>query len=147
MEADRFQHNKKLFIIGILCLVFGLILFILSFYTLPNLVFNWRYQIPTFMSMIVAYLQIEYHLQSSSAGWLVFLGSFGISMILFVIADIMSNKIDGKIFKDYYTDNTQKVNKRKMVGEQDSGSLVFKIIFIIILVFIASQLFQWAISI
>lgn len=147
MEADRFQHNKKLFIIGIFSLVFGLILLILSFYTLPNLVFNWRYQIPTFISIIVAYLQIEYHLQPTSAGWLVFLGSFGISIILFVIADIMSNKIDGKIFKDYYADDEHKVNKRKMVGEQDSKSLVFKMIFIIILVFIASQLFQWAISI
>jgi hypothetical protein len=148
MEPDRFEKNRNSFIIGIICLALGLVFFLLCFYTLPNLLFNWRYQIPTFIALLSGFLQVNYQLQPKSAGWLVFLAIFGISIILFIIAEIMSKKIDSKLYKDYNNYQTQnKINKNKVGAEQDSRSLVFKIIFIIILVFIASQLFHWAITI
>ncbi len=149
MEADRFGQNKVFFIVGIITLVLGLILFIISFYILPNLVFDWRYHIPVVISIFADYLQATYQLKSTAAGWLVFLGIFGTSIFLFIIADIISNKIDSEVYKDYYADNNlQAVKKNKYVGEeQDSKWLVFKIILIIIIVFVASQVFQWAISI
>lgn len=148
MDADRFEKNKKFFIVGIVCLVLGIILFMLSFYTFPNLIFNWRYEVPTFITLLSSYLQVTYHLKYTAAGWLVFLGIFGFSIIMFIIADIMSNKIDDKLYKEYYANNeSSKVKKNAVENEQESRTLVFKIILIIILVFIASQLFQWAITI
>lgn len=148
MEVERFEKNRNLFIIGIVCLVLGLIFFILSFYTLPNLIFNWRYQIPTFIALLSGFLQANYNLQPKAAGWLIFLGIFAVSIILFIIAEVMSNKIDDKLYKDYYSEKSiNKIQKNRINEEQDSRALVFKIIFIIILVFIASQLFQWAITI
>lgn len=150
MEADRFGQNKHYFIIGIFCLVFGVILFVVSFYSFPNLVLNWKYNIPPTYALVSQYLQYAYHLKHSAAGWLVFLISFALSIILFIIADILSNKIDNKIYKEHYgMDEVEKpVKKRVKVGEdRESRGLVFKIIMIIILVFIVSEFFQWAITI
>ncbi len=148
MESEQFEQNKKFFIIGIICLSLGLILFALSFYIFPRLIFHWRYQIPEFIAGFAEFLQFNYHLKNTAAGWLVFLGVFSPSIILFIIADIISNKIDKQSNKDYYAnDTTSPMHKRTKVGEPESRGLIFKIILIIILVFVASQLFQWAIAI
>ena len=146
MEADRFGVNSKYFIIGMVCLILGIFMFVFSFYSFPFLIFQWRYKVPGFLSMFWGYLQLTYSLESRAAGWLIFLSLFLPSIILFVIADIMSNKIDGKIYDEYIEDAPQVEKKHLKVGESESKGLVFKIIMIIILVFVASQFFQWAIS-
>ena len=126
MEPDRFGQNSKYFIIGMTCLVIGLFMFVLSFYSLPYLVFNWRYKVPDFLSMFWGYLQLTYHLESRAAGWLIFLSTFLPSIILFVIADIMSNKIDGEIYKEYTENSPQVEKKRLKVGEKDLSRPLFK---------------------
>lgn len=147
MEADRFGMNRKYFIIGIICLCLGIFLFVFSFYTFPFLVFNWHYKVPEYLSMFYSYLQLTYSLESGAAGWLIFLGLFFPSIVFFIVADILSNKIDGEIYRDYVENEASaKSEKRLKVGESESKGLVLKIIMIIILVFIASEFFQWAIS-
>ena len=147
MEADRFGMNRKYFIIGIICLCLGIFLFVFSFYTFPFLVFKWHYKVPEYFLMFHSYLQLTYNLESKAAGWLIFLGLFFPSIVLFIVADILSNKIDGEIYRDYVEDETlSKSKKRSRVGESESKGLVLRITVIIILVFIASEFFQWAIS-
>ena len=146
MEADRFGLNRNYFIIGMVCLILGIFMFVVSFYSFPFLIFSWRYKMPSLVPMLSGYLQLTYHLESRAAGWLIFLSLFLPSIILFVIADIMSNKIDGQIHKEELENSPQVEEKHLKVGETESKGLVFKIIMIIILVFIASQFFQWAIS-
>ncbi|MDF1757894.1 MAG: hypothetical protein P1U74_06315 [Legionellaceae bacterium] len=146
MEADRFGQNQKYYIIGIICLMLSLPLFAFSFYLFPYLIFDWHYSVPDFVPELSGDLQRLYNLTKIAAGWLMILCCFFSAVILAVIADILSNKIDREIHTSYTDDVVTKTHKRNKVGEPESSGLVFKIIMIIVLVFVASQFFQWALS-
>ncbi len=143
MEPDRFQHSHKHYIIGILCLVTSLSLFATSVYILPYLWFGWRYSMPEFILNWITVFQSTYQFSLVAASWLVFLIFFLPALILVLVADIMSNRIDSEIHgipKKSYKKNTE------ATGDKESKSLILRIVVIVILVFIASELFQWAIS-
>lgn len=145
MEADRFKLNQKYYIVGILCLVISLALFAFSFYILPFLAFGWHYGVPDFILIWNIDMQESYKLSQTAASWLIFLGLFFPAVILAIIADILSNRIDSQIH-GISNKNEVKKPERMKVGAKESNGLVFKIIVIMILVFIAAQFFQWALS-
>lgn len=152
MEADRFGHNQKHYIVGIICLIISLALFAFSFFIFPYLIFGWRYSVPSLVIIFRSTMQTAYDLAPVAAGWFIFLGIFLPGVILAVIADILSNKIDTEIHVSKSerergtVEDTPTKTKRLKVGEQESKGLVLKIFMIIILVFVASQFFQWALS-
>lgn len=144
MEPDRFQHNNKYYIVGIICLVGGLSLFAFSAYILPFLLFNWHYTMPDFISIWLNDIQTIYQLSAMAAAWLILLGFFLPGIILVVIADILSNRIDNQIHGLQHAKVRPKTTTN--LDQAESRSLTFRIVLIIIIVFILARLFQWTIS-
>lgn len=151
MEADRFGHNHRYYIVGIICLILSISLFAFSLFVFPYLIFGWHYSVPAILPIFSGIMQAEYKLAPLASGWLIFLGIFLPAIFLAVIADVLSNKIDSEIHnpdlnEDELEEETLKPAKRLKVGEKESKGLVLKILMIIVLVFVASQFFQWALS-
>ena len=145
MEPDRFQQNHKYYIIGIICLVFGLGMFALSVYILHYLAFDWHYTVPDFIVSWRAWLQNTYDASQTAGSWLVFLILFIPAIVLIIVADILSNRIDNQIYG--ITDKPAHNKRRSDLSDRrESKSLTLRIIVIIILVFIAAEFFQWAIT-
>lgn len=143
MEPDRYQENHQYYIVGIICLVFGLSLFALSIYILPFLAFDWHYVVPDFIISWLSWFQFTYKSSNAAASWLVFLILFIPSLVLIIIADILSNRIDNQIYG--ITPQTE----QKRIEESDdkeSNRLIITIVAIIVLVFIAAEFFQWFIT-
>lgn len=70
------------------------------------------------------------------------------AVILFIIADILSNRIDKKI---YGIQRTKKVTLEQSAtqtskSEPGTGKLVFTLILLIIIIFMVAQFFHWVIS-
>ncbi len=143
MEPDRYQHSHKHYIIGIVCLVISLGLFATSIYILPYLWFGWHYNMPEFILNWLNSLQSDYQFKSASASWLIFLGFFLPALIFAIVADIMSNRIDNEI---HGITPKKTVRQPQAPRDKESSSLALRIILIVILVFLAAELFQWAIS-
>ena len=97
MEPDRYHHNQKDYIIGIICLICSLTLFAFSAYITPYLAFDWHYLLPDFISHLMHILQSGYRLRHSVKACLVFAIFFIPAVILVIIADVASNRIDNKI--------------------------------------------------
>ncbi|MDP3562031.1 MAG: hypothetical protein Q8R83_07635 [Legionellaceae bacterium] len=144
MEPDRFVQDEKSYIVGILCLIISIGLFAFSFYLFPFLVLGWHYSIPEFIPIWGNDLQQYYQLSDEASSWLLFLVLFVPAIVFAVIADILSNRIDAEI---HGIQPKRIANKEQDIAPiKESNQLIFKIAGIIVLVFIAARLFQWAIS-
>ena len=147
INKQRYKGNESLYILGIFCLFVGILMLITSIWSLPYLLLNWNIYVPYFILSTKNHLELYYNLAPNAAGLFVFSGFFFTSMILIIIADILSHRIDSELS----TDNTEIVEKNKnekkfINNETSSKTLVFKIILIIIFIFVTTQIFQWAIS-
>ena len=94
MEQDRFQKNHTVFIIGMISLVISLILLALCLYLLPNLLFGWQYDVPTFVPYINEWLISTYNFTDSSASKILFFILVGLSLVFIAIAYFSSNRIE-----------------------------------------------------
>ncbi|HAT5055574.1 TPA: hypothetical protein I9781_002953, partial [Legionella pneumophila] len=68
-------ENSKLHILGIICLVTSLGLFFFSLYIVPFLIWQLDYDIPDFISNMIAYGEDEYYfspITSKTLVWLIF---------------------------------------------------------------------------
>lgn len=151
MEPDRYSQNHFSYIMGLCCLITSLGLFAFSLYLFPNLVFGWRYDIPEFIGDFMNMLSDDYHLSKNMITWLIFIALDLPAVLLFIIADILSNKIDAQIYGIKKTSTkhpTQSVvdARNPDASEEEPKGLVFKIIMVIIVVFVVAEFFQWAIS-
>lgn len=143
MDRERFQQHEVHFIIGMVCLCVGLSLFALSFYILPNFAFGWRYELPAFIPMWINVLQETYKLSANASAWFIFLGLFLPALLLVVVADVLSHRIEKKV---YHIEEEKLTKKRPTVKDTESNRLIIKMIGIIVLVFVTAQFFQWIIS-
>ncbi len=144
MQRERLKNAELYYIVGILSLVASIGLFALSFYVLPNLAFGWHYSVPDFIPVWSGLIQEKYHLSEKASAWCIFLAMFLPAICLAVVADILSNRIERKVYRiEEHHDN---INKHKRYEEKESNILVIKIVVIIALVFVAAQFFQWIIS-
>lgn len=144
MEPDRYQQNKFLFILGMACLVLSIGLFLFSMYLLPYLIWNWYYDLPEFISTLNHWLVEQKGLQDSTASWAVFLIFFIPALLLGIIADIASNRIDNKVCGIKPEEIATAPGPEKKWGE--STKLGLKIMYLIILVIVAIAVLQWIIS-
>jgi hypothetical protein len=146
MEADRYQKNHTLFIIGIFSLVIGLSLLAFSLYLLPHLLFGWRYNAPEFIMFWREWLQSQYGYMEPAASKLIFLFFFGLAAIFGFIAYFTSNRLESEIFSTELEEiKAREPVKSTPVMTQEGLSLSLKIILIIIAVFIVSALIEWII--
>lgn len=149
MEPDRYQQHHVAYITGVICLFVSIGLFALSLYLLPYLFFSWQYKVPAIVTNFSAILQDKYAVSSSGVAWVICFVLDFLALILFVIADVLSNRIDKQI---YGNQGSEPIHIRtvqpmtKDVTEVDSKRLVVKIGLLIIIIFIVAQFFHWVIS-
>ena len=141
MEPDRYNQNHTVYIVGILCLVASLAMIAFSLYLLPYLLFGWHYSVPEFVIAWLDQIQTSYNLSVNASEWLIFAVFFIPGLVFALIADVVSNRIDNQIYGIQAPETT-----RPKPVNTESRSLLFRIVFIVIVVFIAAQILQWTLT-
>ncbi|MBA4697189.1 MAG: hypothetical protein H2069_07370 [Legionella sp.] len=131
MESDRYQKNSKLFIIGIISLLFSLSLLAFSLYILPYLLWDLFYRVPAFVLNWREGIKNFYEISELGAAWIVFL-IFIIPAVFFgYISYLTSNYIDDRIFNPApLTTEKPEVEKKEL---RETFGWVFKILGMILL--------------
>ena len=144
MEQDRYKKNHFSYIAGMLSLITSLVLFACSLFLIPNLIFGWHYALPGFLIELMAMLENDYGMTPSSINWLL-CGVLVIpGVVLFIMADILSNKIDNEIYEvNRFVPEAQTKKKDGNSGLEESGGLFFRMTMIVIVVFLVAGVFQW----
>ena len=147
MEPDRYKQHHFWYIAGMLCLLLSLTLFALSAYIFPNLVLGWRYNLPSLIKDFIALLETDYAMPAASDKWVVFAVLDIPAALMFIVADIFSNKIDAEIVADNSANPLALADQqpaRPLIGE--STRLFLRMLMLAIVVFIVAGFFQWIIS-
>jgi hypothetical protein len=144
MEIDRYQHNHKLFITSMICLVLSLSLFVFSFYILPNFIWDWDYDIPEFLYTWQAWFVDHYNFSDRGAKIIVFLICFIPALITGFISYLTSNRIDNEVLG---------LVPERLPGENEPSheiketfSFTVRLIFIIILVLVVLFFVEWLLA-
>lgn len=145
MEADRYKHNHKLFILCMICLLMSLALFSLSLFVLPYLIWGWHYNVPEFVFTLNEWLIEYYSFTPAGAKAMVFFLLFIPAMITGFISYITSNLIENKVL-DIQHVKTPDENKAPRELKESLG-LAVKIIMMIALVIIVMFIIQWLITV
>ncbi len=143
MEPDRYQQHHLAYISGLICLFASIGLFAFSLFLLPYLFFAWQYNVPDFIIYFSANLQAKYEISRSTVAWVICFALDFPAIILFVVADVLSNRIDKQIYG-------MPLSKRRNQGENsqndqskgESSRLIIKIILLILIIFIIAQFFH-----
>jgi len=149
IEQDRFAFNKTLYFIGMISLLGALLLFFLSLYSLPYLVWSFEYEVMAFLPTWKFYWVNTFNYSEAMAGLIVFLTIFIPALILGVVADIVSNYIDKQLlYKELPHENEvvpmQKTNIRESLFQ--SLSIFSKIIIILLSIMVLIFFLEWLIS-
>jgi hypothetical protein len=150
MEPDRYQQHHVAYISGLFCLFASIGLFAFSLFLLPYLFFDWQYNVPDFVITFSTKLHEKYALSSSGVAWAICFALDFPAVILFVIADVLSNRIDNQIYGIQSQQATSLDNQDRSAVKQSSNTesrkLIFKIVLLILIIFIVSQFFHVVIS-
>ncbi|MCX7090602.1 MAG: hypothetical protein NTU48_04025 [Legionellales bacterium] len=147
MEPDRYQQNHFAYISGLICLFLSIGLFAFSLFLLPYLFFSVQYNVPFFIIDFSTILQEKYTISSSGVAWVICFALDFPAVILFVIADVLSNRIDKKIYGIQPTKMTSSIPEQPSPGgSESSGKLIVRIVLLMLIVFIVAQFFHWVVS-
>ncbi|PWY55265.1 hypothetical protein DGG96_12420 [Legionella qingyii] len=150
MEQDRFSSNSKLYILGMICLVFCLGLFFFSLYILPFLAWGLNYNVPEVIMTLLSSLQDDYNYSVGSSKFIVWLIFFVPSLITGLISYFVSNHIDNNLYKsELNIKEEQESPPSKQIGKEikESAGFGLKILGLMILIVIAIFLLQYLIQI
>lgn len=150
MEPDRYQQHHVAYISGLFCLFASIGLFAFSLFLLPYLFFDWQYSVPDFIIAFSARLQDKYTLSQSGVAWAICFALDFPAVILFVIADVLSNRIDKQIYGIQNSRSDPRDDQEGAAAKQSSSAesrkLIFKIVLLILITFIVAQFFHVVIS-
>ncbi|AOW52292.1 TPA: hypothetical protein JBE46_06810 [Legionella pneumophila subsp. pneumophila] len=146
MEHNWYDNNSKLSVMGIICLIIFLVLFFFSLFIMPFLIWELHYNVPDFVSNMIAYLEDTYYYSSPVSKTLVWLTFFIPCLITGYFSYYISCSIDKKnLLKDANIDEEQSKEISSVTNEQikESASLGFKILIlmaaIILIIFILQE--------
>lgn len=147
MEPDRFKQNHGAYIFGLICLFLSIGLFAFSLFLLPYLFFSMQYNVPFFVIEFSTILQEQYEISSSGVAWVIcFVLDFP-AVILFVIADVLSNRIDKQIYGiQNHKETSNQTQSVRHVDAAETRNLVIRILLLLLVVFIVARFFNWVIS-
>ena len=145
MPINRFENSRGNFIIGMLCLFTSLIFFCYSAYVLPFLVFGWRYNLPEFILNLVSTMRIDYHWNQFVSGCMIFLIFFIPGLILMLIANVISNRLE-KELTPQITDENLPIEASEKKPLSDGWKLTLKVFGMLVAVFLFLRLIEWVIS-
>ncbi|HAU0473385.1 TPA: hypothetical protein JBH00_13660, partial [Legionella pneumophila] len=133
-------------IMGIICLIIFLVLFFFSVFIMPFLIWELHYNVPDFVSNMIAYLEDTYYYSSSVSKTLVWLTFFIPCLITGYFSYYISRSIDKKnLLKDANIDEEQSKEISSVTNEhiKESASLGFKILIlmaaIILIIFLLQE--------
>ncbi|HAU0830353.1 TPA: hypothetical protein JBH46_14910 [Legionella pneumophila] len=145
MEHSWYDNNSKLSVMGIICLIIFLVLFFFSLFIMPFLIWELHYNVPDFVSNMIAYLEDTYY-SSPVSKILVWLTFFIPCLITGYFSYYISRSIDKKnLLKDANIDEEQSKEISSVTNEQikESASLGFKILIlmaaIILIIFLLQE--------
>lgn len=146
MEPDRYQQNHQLYIFGMICFVFSLGVMLFFFFTLPHLLFAWRYDVPEFIAFWREFLVFDFGFTEKQASVLISLLFLMIGLLFGYGAYYASTRLDNQI---YGIDDKPTSGRKKWITPELKESLyVFmKVLGLIMLFFATILLFQWLIYI
>jgi ABC-type multidrug transport system fused ATPase/permease subunit len=148
MEIDRYQVNKRLYLLGMIALVLGFALILFSFVILPNLFWNLSYDVPSFILNMKNYIEYEYRWSANQAAWGLFLLFFFPGLILIIFSYFASNKIDKTIYHLYPEREERESLWNRFWGKTINDiSLSIKIFMMILFVFVIAAILQWLLQI
>ncbi|HFE8539905.1 hypothetical protein [Legionella pneumophila] len=108
MEHSWYDNNSKLSVMGIICLIIFLVLFFSSLFIMPFLIWELHYNVPDFVSNMIAYLKDTYYYSSPVSKTLVWLTFFIPCLIAGYFSYYISRSIDKKnLLKDTNIDEEQ----------------------------------------
>lgn len=151
MEQGKFKNNHMLFILGMICLVLCLVLFFLSIYILPFLLWQFDYNVPYFISSILNLFEEEYEFSERASKTIVWLIFFVPSIITGLVSYVVSSYIENQNYKkEMRFEEEQKTlrSREKRQERQESVFFPLKIlglmILCIFLVFLLQYLIQYS---
>lgn len=138
MESDRYQRHHVLYFVGIVSLLICLSLVFLVLYILPYLIWQLNYDLPEFITTMIAFFEEKYSVtELRSRIYVVILLIIPIVVTGFV-SYYVSNFIDDEIYKNELTSDEvieQKNHSDDVKQEiKESATVGFEIIGLIILV-------------
>ena len=136
MEQDRFSHNQKLYILGMICLMISLGLFVFSLYILPFFIWELNYNVPYFILALLNLFQEEYGYSIEASKTMVWLIFFIPSTITGLISYVVSNYIDNQIYKKEQENEEEQgklYNQEKRRARRESMVFALKILGLMIL--------------
>lgn len=143
LEPDRYHKHHGRYILGMICLVLSLTFITITLYVFPFLVFNWHYTLPDWLANLIVWgldrIQRRYLTSSVQAARLIFYICCLATLFVTILARYLSNKIDNDI---YHVDD----KKLSPATDYDVLGLFLKLFTLIVVIFIAARLFQWASS-
>ncbi|ARB91298.1 hypothetical protein [Legionella longbeachae] len=149
MEQDRFSHNQKLYILGMICLLLGLGLFVFSLYIIPFFIWDLNYNVPYFILALLNLFQEEYNYSIEASKVIVWLIFFIPGIVTGLISYVVSNYIDNQIYKaEQKSEENQGnlYNQEKRIVRQESIFFSLKILGLMILFVFLIFLFQYLIQ-
>lgn len=151
MEQDRYQADKKLYLSGMLSLIFGLSLLVFSLYLLPHLIWKLTYDVPMFVNQMYYYLHSKLRLSDYNSQLIIFLIFFLSGFCFTLYSYFASNKIENKIYKTELSPIEETSVEEEKKGfwlrllnklAPDFG-LLMKLLMIIGLIFLAGYIIEW----
>ncbi|HHL3494055.1 TPA: hypothetical protein ACQ53F_002923 [Legionella pneumophila] len=146
MDNSWYDDNSKLSVMGIICLIIFLVLLFFSLFIMPFLIWELHYNVPDFVSRMIAYLEDTYYYSSPVSKILVWLTFFIPSLITGYFSYYISQNIDKKnLLKDANIDEEQSKEASSETNKQikESASLGFKILIlmasIILIIFLLQE--------
>lgn len=145
MEYDRYKGHHKLYILGIVCMILCLGFLFFSLYITPYLIWGEHYDVPEFVSTLLALFEDRFQYSSATSSFLVWLLFFTPSLICGFISYRISNDIDNSLLGGQ--DPIPAVDKSEILQEvrrdrAESTRLSLKILVLMILVVLAILLLQ-----
>lgn len=146
MESSRFDTSKKLFIFGMLSLCISLCMLFFAFYIGPHLLFGWRYGVPDFINSWIYIFTYHYNYSESGARFLIFCIFFVPGILLGVVAYIISNRIDEKIYGIEREKMHFEITPKMKADFKDSASFSLRLLMLLLLVVVVILFLGWVIA-
>lgn len=143
------KQEDRLFILGLISLVFSFFLLPFALYLFPAVWLGWEYRVPDFVVNGSLWLQVMFHTSYAKGFLWFFRFTFLLAVFFGVVAYLISkhiSKLQAEVDGEAADEISQSLSSRAKREGSDALGFIFKLAFIIMLVFIGAYMIQWAIS-
>lgn len=145
MEYSPYDANKRLYLIGLVCLVASISLLLFTAYLLPYYVWGRRYDIPEFVITWVHHFEYYYKMTERASTMLVLMVFFIPGILSGLVAYLCSRSIDDEIFNPNRQVLKEQSKKEVAAEVKATLSLSMRILVLIALVLIGTTVLEWLI--